>query len=155
MFVVEASEKNVCDQKWVELELLDRYGINSMRKTLAEIGTEAVVDGEGRLWIRHREVGLVYYRTGYQMEQYAGEKDWATRLVLEESMAVKCPSIDLQLATFKKFQQVFGDKGFIDKVNREAGDKVGHLFRGIWALEEAEEVRRKAVENPHQYVIKP
>ena len=54
------------------------------------------------------EIGLVYYRTGYTADQYCrggewDEQKWDTREMLECSLAIKCPSIDLHLATFKKF----------------------------------------------------
>jgi glutathione synthase len=54
-----------------------------------------------------REVGFVYYRSGYQVEQYESESDWEARIILENSQAIKCPSIDYHLTTFKKFQQAF------------------------------------------------
>lgn len=50
-----------------------------------------------------REVAFVYYRTGYQVEHYKHEKAWETRELLECSIALKCPSIDVHLTTFKKF----------------------------------------------------
>ena len=50
-----------------------------------------------------REIGLVYYRTGYQEEQYANDEAWQARTLMECSQAIKCPSIDVHLTTFKKF----------------------------------------------------
>jgi len=50
-----------------------------------------------------KEVAFVYYRTGYQVEHYSHEKAWETRELLECSKALKCPSIDVHLTTFKKF----------------------------------------------------
>ena len=55
------------------------------------------------LTIDGKEIGFVYYRTGYQEEQYADQIDWDARKMLELSQAVKCPSIDYHLTTFKKF----------------------------------------------------
>lgn len=59
--------------------------------------------------VRSKEIALVYYRTGYQFEQYASTEDWEVREQIELSMAIKCPTIDLHLLTFKKFQQSFSD----------------------------------------------
>jgi glutathione synthase len=80
-----------------------------MRCTLTQIAREASVDPEtNTLSIRGREIGLVYYRSGYQIDNYISKDSsldlWKTRALLECSMAIKCPSIDVQLATFKKFQ---------------------------------------------------
>ena len=50
-----------------------------------------------------REIAFVYYRTEYQVEHYSHEKAWETRELLECSTALKCPSIDVHLTTFKKF----------------------------------------------------
>lgn len=41
------------------------------------------------------------------MEQYTSELDWEARIMLENCQAIKCPSIDYHLTTFKKFQQAF------------------------------------------------
>jgi len=41
--------------------------------------------------------------------------------MLECSMAIKCPSIDVQLATFKKFQEGFREDKFLTEVMGEAG----------------------------------
>lgn len=41
------------------------------------------------------------------------EEKWQTREMLECSLAIKCPSIDLHLATFKKFQQSFSDESLL------------------------------------------
>ena len=55
------------------------------------------------LKIMGKEIGFVYYRSGYQEEQYTSENDWHAREILELSQAIKCPSINYHLTTFKKF----------------------------------------------------
>ena len=49
------------------------------------------------------EVGLVYFRTGYTMEDYVSENDWKAREILELCKAIKCPSVDFILINFKIF----------------------------------------------------
>ena len=69
-----------------------------MRATLKEIGLEMTIDQENRLWLRGREIGLVYFRTCYQEDQFNTQSSvdgWQVRLDLELSMAIKCPSIDV------------------------------------------------------------
>jgi len=54
-------------------------------------------------------------------------------------MAIKCPSIDFQLTTFKKYQQAFGDAKLLKEVMRQKStDKIEHLFRGLYSLEDFE-----------------
>ena len=37
LFVCDDDERNMCDQKVIEVKLQQKYGIHSMRKTLAEV----------------------------------------------------------------------------------------------------------------------
>ena len=62
------------------------------------------IDNKGRklLMIRGKEIGLVYYRNGFLETQHQSENEWKAREMLELSMAIKCPSIDGHLMTFKK-----------------------------------------------------
>jgi|688.fasta_scaffold393560_1 hypothetical protein len=57
------------------------------------------IDENNVLWVGKKEIGLVYYRTGYQVNQYSSENPehdlWMVRTKLETSMAIKCPSIDV------------------------------------------------------------
>lgn len=48
------------------------------------------------------EVAVVYFRSGYDPRFYNGEADWGTRLLIERSRAIKCPSINFHLAGTKK-----------------------------------------------------
>ena len=72
-------------------------------------GSVSLDEKTGILRVDKNEIGLVYYRQCYQEEDFQqpnGEWDediWSVRQNLENSMAIKCPSIDGQLATFKKF----------------------------------------------------
>lgn len=114
LFVVENDERNVIDQKSIEFEIADQFGIQSMRCTFLEIAEHGSVDGEGILWVHGREIGFVYYRSGYQHDQHQtdGKDDpvkWGAREMLELSMAVKCPSVDVHLAGFKKYQQALSN----------------------------------------------
>ena len=57
---------------------------------------------------------------------------------MECSMAIKCPSIDLHLLTFKKFQQAFGEDDLLysvlgDKYESSA-EELSDIFKGIWSL---------------------
>lgn len=60
------------------------------------------------------EISTVYFRTGYTPEDYATQADFDTRLLLERSDAIKCPTIQLQLAGGKKVQQVLTKPGVLE-----------------------------------------
>jgi glutathione synthase len=121
LFVVDEGERNICDQKWIEVKLFEKYKIRSLRLTLLEVSARVTRDDKtGCLLIDEtREIALVYYRTGYQEEQYVNEEAWKARTLMECSKAIKCPSIDVHLTTFKKFQQAFGDEELLQKVMGE------------------------------------
>ena len=101
--------------------MFEKYGIRSLRLTLAQLSERAHRnEATGALYVdRTREIALVYYRTGYQFEQYVNEQAWDARTLMECSMAIKCPSIDVHLTTFKKFQQAFSDEALLNKVMGE------------------------------------
>lgn len=167
LFVVDEGERNVCDQKWIEVELFQTHKVRSLRITLSQIAKRGSRDEKtGALLIDgYMEVAFVYYRTAYQVEQYANEGAWDARTLLECSRAIKCPSIDVHLTTFKKFQQAFSDEKLLHEVmgsaNKLEAEALEHLFKGIWTLEyiesdpEVERVVALAIENPSRYVIKP
>ena len=65
--------------------------------------------------------------------------------MLEVSQAVKCPSIDVHLTTFKKFQQSFCNRGTNSTLERVLGDRykahfdmLTKVFKGMWTLEDYE-----------------
>ena len=57
------------------------------------------------------EISVVYLRAGYTPTDYPTATAWSTRLLLERSLAIKCPTIALQLAGAKKVQQVLAAPG--------------------------------------------
>ncbi|KAI8450291.1 hypothetical protein BY996DRAFT_6417514 [Phakopsora pachyrhizi] len=57
-------------------------------------------------------VSVIYYRSMYGPEYFMTEDHWLARYRLERSQSVKCPSLSVQLAGCKKFQQVLTDQNF-------------------------------------------
>lgn len=167
LFIIDHTERNVTDQKNIEATLQIKFGVFTMRATLLEVGQNMKIDNN-LLYFKGHEIGLVYFRTGYQMEQYdTGSKDidgWHVRTLIENSMAIKCPSIDVQLATFKKYQQAFSDESLLQQVTQseEVTKQASHLFKGIWSLEdfgkpgaEVNIIFEDALAHPEKYVLKP
>lgn len=112
-----------------------------MRVKFSEVFSNGILDENNVLRINGKEIGFVYYRAGYQVEQYKNEDDWQARVNLELSQAIKCPSIDFHLSTFKKFQQAFCLDGTIqrilgDQTSKELEDELKACFTGIWSLED-------------------
>jgi hypothetical protein len=72
---------------------------------LSEVEAEGHVLPDGTLVIDGKTVSVVYFRAGYTPNDYPSEAEWAARLLLEQSSAVKCPSISYHLVGTKKIQQ--------------------------------------------------
>ena len=60
-------------------------------------------------WRGKQSQGPCNGTTGYRPEDYPTQSEWDARLLLESSLAIKCPSIAYHLLTTKKLQQVFED----------------------------------------------
>ena len=69
LFIIEENERNLGDQKCLESELYDRQGIKTLRATFVEVWKTYEIDPATKvLRVQGLEIGLVYYRTGYQYE---------------------------------------------------------------------------------------
>ncbi|KAG2694896.1 hypothetical protein I3760_08G165300 [Carya illinoinensis] len=105
MFVVQAEERNMYDQHWLSAVLKERYNITAIRKTMAEIDAEAELLSDGTLLVGGKAIAVIYFRAGYAPNDYPSESEWRARLLMEQSSAIKCPSISYHLAGTKKIQQ--------------------------------------------------
>ena len=61
------------------------------------------------------EISVIYFRAGYTPTDFETPAHFETRKVLERSLAIKCPSIALQLAGSKKVQAVLSDPGVLEQ----------------------------------------
>jgi glutathione synthase len=61
------------------------------------------------------EISTIYFRAGYTPDDFPTPAHYETRFVLERSLAIKCPSIPLQLAGGKKVQEVLTKPGVLEK----------------------------------------
>jgi len=122
LFVVQNSEQNIFDQRWIEYYLLEKHGIITCRKTLAEIGNLAKLDDRKLIvpsattegsW---QEISVVYLRAGYSPSDYPSKIEWQGRRLLESSHAIKCPTILTQLAGCKKVQQVLSSPTILERL---------------------------------------
>lgn len=163
LFVVEEDELNIYDQKIIEYNLLKIYGINSVRCSFKDIKNQFEYSTDHKRLIHKKtnsEVGVVYYRTGYDMSDYANEAAWETRGFLEESYAIKAPDLSIQLAGNKKIQQLLTKDSILSTYVDDANVKKQLLdsFVKIYPLDdspEGKEGQKLAMEQPEHYVLKP
>ncbi|CAD6267678.1 unnamed protein product [Miscanthus lutarioriparius] len=103
-----------------------------------------------------QKVAVVYYRAGYTPNDYPSEAEWSARLMMEQSSAVKCPSISYHLVGTKKIQQELAKPSVLERFleSKEEIDKVRKCFAGLWSLDD-EEIIKTTVEKPELFVLKP
>ncbi|KAK6351172.1 hypothetical protein TWF718_004342 [Orbilia javanica] len=176
MFVIQDGERNAFDQRWLEYHLTQKYGIRVFRVTFEEIRkyTHHVRPNYELLFVPPHafdgkkqqvyEISVVYFRAGYGPGDYPGQEEWNTRYFLEESRAIKCPTVLTQLAGSKKVQQVLAEKKNLEKfMGNERGEdgvveRIFDTFAAIYPMDESEaglKARKLAFEEPHRFVLKP
>lgn len=122
---------NAYDQQWVQTRLWSEHGVRSVRLTLAEVADRGelrpVGGGKGahessssssevsHLYVDGVLISVAYFRSGYTPEDHPTEAEWAARLLIERSDAVKCPDVTLHLAGAKKIQQDLARPGVVEK----------------------------------------
>ncbi|VVB15268.1 unnamed protein product [Arabis nemorensis] len=161
MVVVQAKERNMYDQHWQSSVLREKYPLLILFlrfpwKTLAEVENEGRVHEDGTLIVGGQAVAVVYFRSGYTPTDYPSESEWNARLLIEQSSAVKCPSIAYHLTGTKKIQQELAKPGVLERFldNKEDIAKLRKGFAGLWSLDDPEIVK-KAIEKPELFVMKP
>jgi len=77
-------------------------------------------------------ISVVYYRCGYEPNQYHTQKEWIVRLLIERSLAIKCPSIQYHLAGTKKVQQTLAKPDMLARFlkNEKSIAKIKEIFTG-------------------------
>uniref|UniRef100_A0A0K0ED10 Glutathione synthetase n=1 Tax=Strongyloides stercoralis TaxID=6248 RepID=A0A0K0ED10_STRER len=163
--VTEDISRNIFDQRHIEAEIqhLTNYNVKNFRIPLSQLNSRLSLDENKKLFLDNKyEIGLVYYRTGYSANQYNDKtNDWDTRLLIEKSSAIKCPSVGLQLANTKKMQQVLANKNILKKYIKEEDvvERILKTFAGLWSLGEDSNEEKVVIEdaknNPDRYVLKP
>lgn len=166
LFVVQPGERNVMDQRKLELAFREQTGgaVPVRRVTLAELAERCRVVGwgseEGTSVDRgvllysnpltlsqgqgqgqaEEEVALVYYRSAYTPEDHPTEVEWRARALAEVSVAIKCPSIGYHLAGTKKVQQALARPGQVERFIPDPGTaaKLRACFAGLWSLDPTE-----------------
>lgn len=157
LVVVQPDERNMYDQHWICMVLKESYGVPSIRKTLAEIDAEGELLSNGTLHIGQQAVAVVYFRAGYTPVDYPSEAEWRARLMLEQSSAIKCPSISYHLAGTKKIQQELAKPHVLERFidNKDDIANLRKCFAGLWSLDNNANVIEDAIRRPEAFVLKP
>lgn len=99
---------------------------------------------------------MVYFRAGYDPQHYPSKNEWDARLLIEKSYAIKCPSIQYQLAGTKKVQQALAKPGILSRFIKDSTqiEAITNIFTGIYALDDNDEGRKgleMALKDPERY----
>ncbi|CAM0874052.1 unnamed protein product [Alopecurus aequalis] len=156
MMVVQPEERNMYDQYWIINHLKESHGVMTIRKSLAQVEAEGQLLADGTLVVDGRPVAVVYFRAGYAPNDYPSEVEWSARLLIEQSYAIKCPSISYHLVGTKKIQQELAKPSVLERFldNEEDIAKLRKCFAGLWSLDN-EEIVKSAIEKPDLFVLKP
>ncbi|KAK9460671.1 glutathione synthase [Lipomyces oligophaga] len=161
LFVVQPTERNAFDQRWLEYLLLQNHSIRVLRATLADIAANAVLDRSTHmLMFKGQRVSVVYYRCGYTPDDYPTPDTWEARKTMELSDAIKCPSIATHFAGAKKIQQVLVEESILAKYcpDVELRARIRATFADILPLDDSplgEKARQLIRSCPEKYVLKP
>ncbi|KAM7410832.1 hypothetical protein PAMA_021001 [Pampus argenteus] len=159
MFLVEDVQISKLSHCCIERELWKR-NIPVIRRKFQEVSSGGSLDGEKKLFIDGLEVAVVYYRYGYMPDQYT-EQSWDARLMMERSLAAKCPDIGTHLAGTKKVQQVLARPGVLEKFfpdQPQVVEQIRATFAGLYTLDmgpEGDQAVAMALANPDAFVLKP
>ncbi|KAJ3586332.1 hypothetical protein NHX12_012732 [Muraenolepis orangiensis] len=156
MFLVEDVQRNIMDHRCVENELWSR-NIRTIRRRFGDISLVQ----DKRLFVDGQEVAVVYFRDGYMPQNYPTEQSWEARLLIERSLAIKCPDIATHLVGTKKVQQVLAQPGILERFfpdQPRVVQQIRDTFAGLYTLDEGPEGDKTvamAMANPDRFVLKP
>ncbi|XP_076131970.1 glutathione synthetase [Alosa pseudoharengus] len=160
MFLVEDVQRNIFDHRYVENELWSR-NIPVIRRQFEDVSKTGSLDQNKRLFVDGKEVAVVYFRNGYMPQNYTSPQSWDVRLMMERSLAVKCPDIGTHLAGTKKVQQELARPGVLERFFPDQPDVVAQIratFAGLYTLDvgaEGDKTVAMALAKPDHYVLKP
>ena len=94
-------------------DIIDSHSIRTIRQSLTALQSSATLSDSRVLFInsplhsdKPLEISTIYFRASYTPTDFPTPQHWETRILLQRSRAINCPSLPLQLAGGKKVQQV-------------------------------------------------
>ncbi|MGB5633393.1 MAG: glutathione synthase [Waterburya sp.] len=161
LFVVQANERNVFDQRLLEIALAER-GIRVIRTSLEAVGEQGELRN-GHLVFKGEIVAITYFRAGYRPDELASKTARQGRQLISRSTTISVPDLPTHLAGTKKIQQVLTNpellRLFLDEKDTAL---VRNAFAQIYTLDDPIEfegktmlAREAAISQPEQFVLKP
>ncbi|KAI7693662.1 Glutathione synthetase [Sarcoptes scabiei] len=171
LVLIQENESNIMDHKLIEWKLRLKSlpeNLRIYRRTLKELDNGRIFLGPNRqlfLSISDEseepkiEISVIYFRTGYAEKNYDFSNAWKIRLLLERSKAIKCPTIQLQLAGMKKFQIKLSELEIYERLLRKSSTKFNNLeqklfqtFAKFYPINS--ETYKMIKKNPNDFVLK-
>lgn len=169
LFIVQPRNFNICDERPLEYALWNQDpSIPAYRLIFKEPVLEQTHIGpSGELIfdcpscaLSPLEISVVYMRAGYDLDEY-DEAGCAARLRLEQSRAIKVPSILSHLSTFKKVQQELAVPGVLERfLDSSKSEEIRSTFAPLYPLDESKQglIGQKLALDPKtaaRHVLKP
>ncbi len=164
LFLIVPNERNVCDQgALIDAILKLKPMIRFHLKTFEQLTNELLFDKKTfNIYLKssHDEIAIIYYRAGYIPDHYINENCWLVREQIEQSRAIKCPTIRSQLAGSKIVQEYLTHDNIIEKyINDENLSKnIRSTFASIFTFND-NQTRKTHIDllrqNPNNFVVKP
>ncbi|CRL02585.1 CLUMA_CG015836, isoform C [Clunio marinus] len=161
LFIIEDVTYNICDQRFHEFYIREKYPhVKVIRQSLTEIFKEGKLGDNKTLIVGNVTASVVYFRAGYEPGHYHSENEWAARLMIERSTAIKCPSVHYHLAGTKKVQQALAKPGVLNRFLNDENEikQVKEIFTGLYSFDKGEggdETVKMVLEKPENFVMKP
>lgn len=161
LFIVQANERNIFDQRLLEIALIER-DIRVVRTSLEAIGEQGELRN-GHLVFNGEIAAITYFRAGYRPDELESKTARKGRQLIAHSTTISVPDLPTHLAGTKKIQQVLTNpkilKLFLDEQETAL---VSNAFAQIYTLDEPIEFEGKtmlateaAIFKPEQFVLKP
>ncbi|OVA04422.1 Glutathione synthase [Macleaya cordata] len=157
VIVVQTEEHNMYDQHWLSEALKEKYPFIFILFFCGSCASLYIFLNFVIHMTGGQAVAVIYFRAGYAPNDYPSESEWRARLLMEQSLAVKCPSISYHLAGTKKIQQELAKPGVLESRFLENKDDIAKLrkcFAGLWSLDDSNAMK-DAIERPELFVLKP
>ena len=164
LFLIVPNERNICDQN----ALIDsikkiKPNIRFLFKTFEQLTNELVLDEKTwniYLKLTHDEIAIVYYRAGYIPDHYVNERCWLVREQIEQSRAIKCPTVGSQLAGCKIVQEYLTRDNIVEKYidDKNLSTRIRSTFAPMFTFDnhQTREMNINLLrQNPNGYVLKP
>ncbi|KAJ0061006.1 hypothetical protein NL108_004723, partial [Boleophthalmus pectinirostris] len=160
LMLITGNDTNIFEQRSVQVELL-KFNITMILRRFKDVLENGFLTEDGRLFVDGKEVAVVYYMHGFVPQQYTSEEDWEALLMIERSLAVKCPDIATHLAGTKKVQQVLSQPGVLERFFPEephAVEQIRATFTRLYSLDmgpEGDRAVEMAIADPEHFIMKP